>query len=363
MTIIDKARSSPALAGLVDLRDDQLREVRHVRRRGRLREYGVVAVLVGLLAVAFCLSLSLGDLWIPLPDVARVTLGLSADPPAPFIVGELRYPRAVMAVMVGLAFGMAGTILQQLVRNPLASPDIIGVTYGASATAVVAILVFGASGYVLSFWALLGGLGAAALVYGLAWRQGVTGYRMVLIGIGVGAVGESLTAYFLTRAKLYEATVALRWLTGSLSDASESRMHVLGWCLVVFIPVALLLSRWIRPLQLGDESARELGLRVETSRLSLVVASVLLASVATAAAGPVAFVALMAGPVAGLLTGKSGGGLISSGLVGALLVVVSDMVGQHLFPQSLPVGVITGIIGAPYLIWLLIRMNRIGGAN
>jgi iron complex transport system permease protein len=176
-------------------------------------------------------------------------------------------------------------------------------------------------------------------------------------------VGESLTAYFLTRAKLYEASVALRWLTGSLNEASESRMHLLGWCLLVFVPIALVLSRWIRPLQLGDESARELGLRVETSRLSLVVASVLLASIATAAAGPVAFVALMAGPVAGLLTGKSGGGLISSGLVGALLVVISDMVGQHLFPQSLPVGVITGIIGAPYLIWLLVRMNRIGGAN
>ncbi|WP_240498328.1 iron chelate uptake ABC transporter family permease subunit [Williamsia sp. 1135] len=363
MTTTDRARTTAALGGLVELRDDQLREVRLVRRRGRLREYGIVGVLLVLLAAAFCLSLSLGDLWIPLPDVARMALGLSADAPAPFIVGELRFPRAAMAVMVGLAFGMAGTILQQLVRNPLASPDIIGVTYGASASAVVAILVFGASGYVLSVWALVGGLGAAALVYGLSWSQGVTGYRMILIGIGVAAVGDSLTAYFLTRAKLYEASVALRWLTGSLSDASESQVHVLGWCLVVLVPVTLLLSRWIRPLQLGDESARELGLRVETSRLSLVVASVLLASVATAAAGPIAFVALMAGPVAGLLTGKSGGGLISSGLVGALLVVVSDMVGQHLLSQSLPVGVITGIIGAPYLIWLLIRMNRIGGAN
>lgn len=362
MSVIESPRTA-ALAGLVDVRPEQLREVRHVRRQGRIREFGVIAVLAALLVAGFCLSLSLGDLWIPLPDVARVALGLSADPPAPFIVGELRLPRAVMAVMVGLAFGMAGTILQQLVRNPLASPDIIGVTYGASAAAVVAILVVGASGFLLSVWALLGGLGAAALVYGLAWSQGVTGYRMILIGIGVGAIGESLTAYFLTRARLYEATVALRWLTGSLSDASESRMHVLGWCLLAIVPVALLLARWIRPLQLGDESARELGLRVETARLGLIVVSVVLASVATAAAGPVAFVGLMAGPVAGLLTGKAGGGLISSGLIGALLVVISDMIGQHLFPQSLPVGIVTGIIGAPYLIWLLIRMNRIGGAN
>lgn len=369
MSIAEKTVRPPrktraaALGGLVEIRTDQVREMRQVRRQSRVREFGVIAVLAMMLVCVFCLSLSLGDMWIPLPDVARVTLGLGADPPASFIVGELRLPRVVMAVMVGLAFGISGTILQQLVRNPLASPDIIGVTYGASATAVVAILVFGASGFMLSVWALLGGLVAAAIVYGLAWSQGVTGYRMILIGIGVGAIGESLTAYFLTRAKLYEATTALRWLTGSLSEASESRMQFLGWCLVVIVPIALVLARWIRPLQLGDETARELGLKVETSRLSLIVVSVMLASIATAAAGPIAFVGLMAGPVAGLLTGKAGGGLISSGLVGALLVVTSDMVGQHLFPQSLPVGVITGIVGAPYLIWLLIRMNRIGGAN
>jgi iron complex transport system permease protein len=326
---------------------------------GRTRAVLVSVVLAVVLFVAFCMSVSIGDFAIPLLDVPPALVGLGT-PEAAFIINELRLPRALTAVLVGAAFGLSGAIFQSLARNPLASPDIIGITAGASTAAVVMIVVLHAEGAALSMAALVGGLVTATAIYLLAWRRGVSAYRLVLVGIGMSAFLASVTSYLFTRADITEAERAAVWLTGSLHARDWEHVVPIAWSLTVLVPLTLLLIKPLRTLQLGDETAKGLGLRVEPARAALVFVGVALAAVATAAAGPVAFVAFVAAPVARRLV-KAPLAVVAAGLVGALLVVLSDLVARRVFaPIELPVGVITGIIGAPYLLWLLARANRIG---
>jgi iron complex transport system permease protein len=249
-----------------------------------------------------------------------------------------------------------------MLRNPLASPDIIGITAGSSATAVVAITMFEVSGATLSLVAVVGGVGVAALIYLLSWRRGVQGGRLVLTGIAVGAMLSSVISYAMTRAQVYDANEALRWLTGSLNSAFWPGVAPLAASMVVLVPVLLVLSRRIDALQLGDDTAAGLGVRPDRARLALLVVAVALIAVATAAAGPIAFVAFLSGPIAHRLTRGTGSPLVPAALVGALLVLLGDLIGQHLLVARFPVGVVTGVLGAPYLLWLLARTNRTGGS-
>lgn len=320
----------------------------------------VSLVLAALCFLAFCLSLSLGEVDIPLPDVVRTLFG-GGDSGIAYIVTELRLPRALVAVLAGVAFGLSGTIFQTLVRNPLASPDFIGVTAGASAAAVLALLVFGLRGFPVSVAAFAGALATAVTIYVLAWRRGVTGYRLVLVGVAMTAMLTSVVSFGLTRADVYDARDALVWLTGSLNAKSWDTVGTLGVSVAVLVPLALFAGRWLAALEVGDDTARGLGVPVERSRLGLMVLATALAAVATAAVGPLAFVSFVAGPIARRLTGESGLALVPAALVGALVLTASDLVAQHAIPDvQFPVGVVTAVIGTPYLLWLLAITNRTG---
>lgn len=335
----------------------RLAAVRHgAARRGRL----VSAALAVAVVVAFGVSLSVGTYAVSLPDVVRVLAGEQL-PGAQFVVLDLRLPRAVTAIGVGMAFGLSGILFQTLVRNPLASPDIIGITAGASAAAVAAIVVLDLPRTGVAAAAFGGAIATAAAIYLLAYRGGVSGYRLVLVGIGIGALLNAVVTYLLTRALVTDAQQALVWITGSLNSSAWDRIPALAGPLLVLVPLAFALARPLRGLQLGAELAAGLGVRVNGSTLALVLVAVALAAVGTAAAGPIAFVAFVSGPIARRLTRGSGSSLAPAALVGALLVLVSDLAAQHLVPGvKFPVGVVTGIVGAPYLLWLLTRVNRAG---
>ncbi|MGW7685077.1 FecCD family ABC transporter permease [Kribbella sp. NPDC054772] len=342
-------------------------EAAQVIARARAARQARTAVVIIVLAVVvfatFCVSLSLGDFKIPVIDVVKTLFG-GGDKATEFIVNRLRLPRALTGLLVGTALGLSGAIFQSIARNPLASPDIIGVTYGASAFAVFAIVTLGLTGVAVSGMAIVGAVLTAFIMYVLAWRHGVSSYRLILIGIGIGAIATSITSYLLTKARVEIAQQALIWMTGSLNGRDWSNVRSLAITFVVLLPFMVFLVQQLRILQLGDETAYGLGLRVEASRLGLIVIAVLLAAVATAAAGPIGFVAFVAPPIARRLTRSPGPAMITSGLLGALVVALSDLVAQHAFGDTqLPVGVVTGVVGAPYLMFLLARANRVGSGG
>jgi iron complex transport system permease protein len=336
--------------------------VRRVRAKHRGRAITVSVVLTAAIALTFCVSVSVGDFPIPLRDVVPALFG-HGDADSGFVVRELRVPRALAAVLVGAAFGFSGSIFQSLARNPLASPDIIGVTAGAATSAVFVIVIVHGTGYMVSAGALVGALVAAAAIYTLAYRRGMSPYRLVLVGIGVAAALNALTSYLLTRAEIVDAQRAAVWLTGSLNGRSWDHVRPLAPALLVLFPMVLLLARPLRALQLGDDTAKGIGVRVERSRIALVMVAVTLAAVATAAAGPITFIAFVAPPIARRLV-NAPLNLVPSALIGALLLLLSDLVARRAFaPIELPVGVVTGVIGGPYLLWLLARANKVGGGG
>jgi iron complex transport system permease protein len=331
-----------------------------VRRAWRWRL--VVTGLAVAVVVAFSVSLMVGRTFYGPDEVLRVIAG-QAVPGASFTVGVLRLPRAVLAVLTGFAFGLAGATFQTMLRNALAAPDIIGISSGASAAAVFAILVLKiSSATTVSVLAILAALATAALIYVLAFKDGVVGTRLILIGIGVSAILKSLVSYLIVRAAAWDLQVAMRWLTGSLNAATWSRVVPLAVAIAVFTPLLLAQSRNLEQLRLGDDTAAALGVRVGRTRLVVILAAVALIAFATAAAGPIAFVSFLAGPIAARVVGPSESLMVPAGLVGALLVLVSDLVGQFAFGTRYPVGVVTGALGALYLVFLLARTNRSGGS-
>jgi iron complex transport system permease protein len=284
----------------------------------------------------------------------------AASEESTFVVRTLRLPRVLTGVTVGAAFALSGAILQSIARNPLASPDIIGVTAGASAGAVLAIVAIGV--VTLPTWlaAIVGASIASLAIYLLAYRRGMSPYRLVLVGIGLGAVFAALTEFLLTRAEIGEAQRAVVWLTGSLNGRGWGEAAPVAVAMAVLLPAALVLARPLRTMLLGDELARGLGVRVEVATVGLVATAVMAAAVATAAAGPIAFVAFVAPPIARRLV-RAPLTIVPAVLAGSLIVVVSDTLARMAFsPTELPVGVVTALVGGPYLLWLLARTNRIG---
>ncbi len=331
-------------------------------RRRRARRHGsVILTLLVLVLAIFVLALSLGQSFTPPGDVLRVLLGESV-PGASFTVGQLRLPRALLSILVGLSFGMGGVAFQIMLRNPLASPDIIGISSGASAAAVFSIVLLSLSGLVVSVVAVLAGLGVALCVYGLSSRQGVAGTRLILVGIGVSAMLDSFVAYVLSQAPSWTLQEAMRWLTGSVNGAQLSQ--VLPLVVMLALCGGLLLSRAkdLEALRLGDDTAAALGVKVIETRIIVIMAAVGMIATATAVTGPIAFVAFLSGPIAARIVRNSGSLLIPSALVGAILVLAGDYVGQFVLPSRYPVGVVTGALGAPYLIYLIVRVNRSGGS-
>lgn len=338
--------------------------IRTARQRLGTRYRVVVAGLTLAALVIFTLAMSLGDYPLTSGELIQSLFspftGL-ANKSVDFIVLNVRLPRAVVALMTGAAFGLSGIIFQTILRNPLASPDIIGISHGASAAAVICVIGFGWGGVPVSIGAFAGAALTAAAIYGLGWRAGGSPYRMVLIGIGMAAILSAVISFAFTRARVEDVQKALSWITGSLNAASFSEAAPLAGALLVLLPLLALLTRGLGGLQLGDDTAQALGIPVEITRLLLIVIAVALAAFATAAVGPIAFVAFVSGPIARRLLGPSVGALVPSMLVGACVTLGADIVGQHLIGNNqLPVGVVTGAFGAVFLIYLLMAANRSG---
>ncbi|GAA3652122.1 FecCD family ABC transporter permease [Microbacterium marinilacus] len=329
-------------------------------RRGRRRR-AVIAALALVAAATFATTLMVGQTFYSPAEVMGVVLGQDV-PGASFTVGRLRLPRAVLAVLAGVCFGIGGVTFQTMLRNPLASPDIIGISSGASAAAAFAIVVLGLGGAQVSVFAIVVGLAVAVVIYLLSFRRGVAGTRLVLIGIGIAAMLDAVTSFVLEKAPQWELQEAMRWITGSINGASWSDVVPVLVALVVLGPLLLSQTRSLSMLRLGDDAASALGVRTELTRILLIVAAVGLIAFATSAAGPIAFVAFLSGPIAARLAGPHGSPLLPSALVGATLVLVADLVGQFAFGTRYPVGVITGALGAPFLVFLIIRTNRTGGS-
>ncbi|MGO4122462.1 FecCD family ABC transporter permease [Arthrobacter sp. YAF16] len=332
------------------------------------------ALLALAVAGIFAAAVLLGSYTVTVPDFFRILAahltGGAKIPGASFIVMEHKLPRAVVGGLVGAAFGLSGALFQTMLRNPLASPDVIGISYGASAAAVTAIVLFSASGAMVSGAALAGALAVAGIIYAIARRGALgaaagrgdaAGNRLILAGVGIAAALQAVVSFLMTRADIRTAADALVWLNGSLNAASWGRAGVLGVALLVLVPAAAVLARPLRILELGEDTAAGLGVRVGRTRLAVVVAAVGLSAVATAAAGPVAFVAFLAGPISRRFVRKAS--LPASALAGALIVLAADFLAANLAPlvlggTVLPVGVVTGALGAPFLLWLLVTANR-----
>lgn len=342
----------------------RLQAVRHAALSRR------TSVAIGLsvaLVLSFALALYLGDFPVAVPDIVQSLLspitGL-ANRSIDFIVLQVRLPRASLAVLSGAAFGLAGITFQTLLRNPLASPDIIGIAHGASAAAVFCIIILGWSGLAVSIGAFGGAVLTALAFYLLAWRNGVTAFRVVLIGIGMAAMLAAIISYLFTRARLNEVQQAMAWLVGSLNASRPGDVIVLGGVMLVLIPLLIFFLRGLDAMELGDDTARSLGARVEITRLGLMLVAVGFAAFSTAAVGPVGFVAFVSGPLAKTLLKGAGRGFAHAALVGALVMLVSDMIAQHMLPSTqLPVGVVTGACGAVFLLWLLMASGRSGRVN
>ncbi|MDO3702897.1 iron chelate uptake ABC transporter family permease subunit [Micromonospora sp. C28SCA-DRY-2] len=321
----------------------------------------VVGAGCALLAAALgVLALGSGDYPMSAADVLRTLTG-GGSPAEEFIVTELRLPRLVTAVCVGAALALAGAVFQSLVRNPLGSPDVLGFTQGAS-TGALLVVVVGGSSLALGAAAVAGGLVTGVLVHALAWRHGLPGFRLILVGIGVTAILTGVNGYLLTRAPLMDAARAVLWLTGSLDGRGWVNALPLLIALAVLVPVVFLgRGPALRMIELGDDAASALGVPVERVRLLLLGAAVLLVSLAAAAAGPVSFVALTAPHLARRLTRAPGPNLLPAMAVGAALLVGADQLAQRAFSgHQLPVGVVTGVIGGGYLVWLLATERKAG---
>ncbi|MFI8433907.1 FecCD family ABC transporter permease [Streptomyces sp. NPDC079020] len=322
----------------------------------------VTLVLAAATFLVFCLSISIGDFPIGLSRVIATILG-GGEQVDEFVVMELRMPRALAGLVVGIALGVSGAVTQSVVRNPLASPDILGITSGASAVAVFLVTVSGGtaaavvSSVGLSAAALAGGLGTGLLVYFLAWRRGIDGFRLILIGISVSAVMEAVTTWLLVSADIKDVAKAQAWLVGSLDNRSWDEVRVAFWCSLALMAVVAAAAFQFKPMHLGDDVAAGLGVRYSRVRAVLLLCAVLLAAVAVSGAGPVPFVALVAPQVAMRLARCPTPPMVASGLVGALLLIGSDLVARNALPISLPVGVVTAAIGGPFLVYLLVRAN------
>lgn len=325
-------------------------DLRAVRHR---RQLLVVTTMVLVVLAAGTGALLIGAAGLTPAQAIAGALGLG-DPGDVFIIQMLRLPRIEAAVVVGAAFGLAGALFQSTLRNPLASPDILGISSGASLGAVTGLLTLGLSGVALSGLAFAGAGGVALAIWLLAWRKGLHSIRFVLVGVGFAYLCSSLVAWAMARAEENEAAGVLVWTVGSVSDIRGEQLALVAAGTLVLIVAVALVARSQGPLSLGDDNARALGVHVDAARIGSLLLAVALVALATSAAGPIAFVALVAPAIARRLVNDGGAALAASTATGAALTLVADVVGQHaLLGIAAPVGIVTGLVGAPYLLWLL----------
>lgn len=323
-------------------------------RRARVVTLAALGAVVGLVLV----SLALGTYALSPAEAWAVVTG-QGTPLDRTILLELRLPRAVLAVVVGVAFALAGGIFQTVFANPLASPELLGVTGGATVAAVWVLLVLGVTGPLVGLAAFAGAAVVAGGLLVLTRGRDLTGHRFVLTGVGVAFMASGAVGYLLSRAQVQAAQSALVWTAGSLGAARWDEVVLVAGALALAVPALVAASRPLRAVQLGPLAATGLGVRVERTRAGLLAVAVVLVAGATAVVGPLGFVALCAPPLARRLVRTGVPALPAVGAVGAVLVLAADLIAQHAVPGvALPTGVVTGAVGAPYLLWLLARGVR-----
>jgi iron complex transport system permease protein len=316
--------------------------------RGLLVATAALLGLLGLLVAAVCF----GDYPLAFGQVVDALFGGSGG--QAYIVQRFRLPRAVAAVLAGALLGLSGAIFQTLARNVLASPDVLGVESGAALTAVLMMLSGVSATAPLIGGAFAGAALATTAVYLLAYRNGLNGVRLILVGIGINACAVSATTYAFMLSDVHAAERAHNWMLGSFNGLGWDQVGVLAAALAVVLPLAVCLAPRLRTLALGDDVARSVGLTLERSRLALIAVGVLAAASAVAVAGPVGFVALVAPQLARRLVRRPDGGLVTAAIFGALLTAAADLAGRHVLAGAdVPVGIVTALAGGPWLIYLL----------
>ena len=329
-----------------------------VALRASWRSVTVLAILGAGALILAVLALAIGEYPVPASQVLAI-LGGREHGFASVLVLQWRMPRILLALLIGAALGVSGAIFQALTRNPLGSPDVIGFDFGAYAGALTAIAVFGGGYYATSVSAVVGGLATAVVVYLLSYRNGLAGFRLIIVGIAVSAVLSSLCQWIVLKIKLHQAITASVWQQGSLSGAEWAQVYPVVGALVVTTGLLAVVGPKLAILQMGDDAAGALGLRSERVRLTYFVIGVLLIAIAAAAAGPISFVALAAPQLARRLTGSAGVGLISAAAMGGFLLLSSDLIALRVFaPAEVPVGAVTVTLGGLYLVYLLITQAR-----
>ena len=326
----------------------------------RQRRYILTTGILLLLTLSLAAVMMLYGNTIYSPEtVLRVLSGTDAGGAA-FTIRTLRFPRMLTAILCGMAFGLSGNTFQQLLGNPLASPDIIGVTSGASVAAVFGILILKLDYGIVAVMAVFSGLLVSALIYFLSHKNGFSNTRLILTGIGMQAFLNSIISWMLLKASEYDVASALRWLSGSLNGVKMDTMPALAAVVFTAGLGILLLSRHLLILQLGEANAVTLGIPVSITRLLLILLALVLTAFAASVTGPIASVAFLSGPIAARISGRGRSNMLAASLTGSILILISDLVGQFTLPSRYPVGVITGILGAPYLLFLLLRINHKG---
>ncbi|MDN4495416.1 FecCD family ABC transporter permease [Ureibacillus aquaedulcis] len=328
-----------------------------------LKQLGILIVVV---AITFIISLSIGDSFISPLKVISILSGNGSEFDT-LIVQEFRMPRIIVALFAGMGLAVSGAILQGIIRNPLASPDVIGISAGAGGAVVAFLAIFSDTNYSLTVsmeWmpvaAFVGALVTALLVYGLSWTNGVTATRLVMIGVGIAAFMQATSTVLMLAGPIYQASKANIWITGSVNSATWEQVKIIIPVIACLFFLSLLVTRHLNLQQFGDDVATSLGQGVQKTRLALLLLCTALVGSAVAFSGTIGFVGLMAPHIARRLVGSSFGSLIPvSACIGGILVVLADTIGRSMFGSiEVPAGVFTAAIGAPYFIYLLIKMQK-----
>lgn len=329
-------------------------------RRQRRRRYMLIICVLAVISCVLCgLMLYFGNTIYSVKEIIRVLAGKQIKG-ASFAIETIRLPRMLAGLFAGFAFGLSGSVFQTMLRNPLANPNALGITTGSSVAAVFCIVILHTSEAVIFIASVLAGLATVMVLYLLSLRKTFSLGRLILIGIGLDAMLGAVISYLLRISSENDIGTAYRWLSGSLNGSQMDELPPLIITVLLCTPIVILLGKHLGLLELGEQAATSLGIHPNRTRIALILATVCMIAVATAKTGPIAFVAFLAGPIARRLIGMANSTVVPAGFVGVILVLAADLIGQFAFETRFPVGVITGILGAPYLIYLLIRMNRKG---
>lgn len=277
-----------------------------------------------------------------------------------FVITTLRLPRVIIGLLAGICFGLAGNIFQKLLRNPLASPDMIGISTGASVAAVFAILILQLSGLIVSLIAIIFGMLISLLIVLLSYHHGYSNNRLILIGIGMRAMLSAMISWMLIRTSEYDVGNALRWLSGSLNTVNINDAFSLLIVTIIACVLIAIMNNGLSVMGLGEELPVSLGVNTKTLRISLVIVGLMLVAFATSITGPIASVSFLSGPIAGRILRNGKNNMAATACIGAILVLASDLIAQYGLSSRYPVGVVTGMLGAPYLLYLIFMMNKKG---